>query len=142
MAIVGSRAALLPIYGAAGVHEVTISGTTTPLGIPSILEEWKRTGRVSTYKGVALVELPQIFKQTKGALETKLIPDTSVLVMGDNAGEAILYGDSEFQESYNLNIEPADYTMAVWRQFGMIVDRPERMCVIRVAESTPAYKIA
>lgn len=147
-AIVGSRRALLPVYKFAGVFEVTatspnVNGVITA---PSILEEWRRTGRVRTYKGAPLIELPQIFQRQMGAnYDTKLIDDSHVIVVGDNAGEAILYGGTESQDSTDLRTEPPEYQLALWRGFGMIVDRPEQIGVMKVATTNPTsltYQVA
>lgn len=143
-AIIGTRAALLPLYQAAGVFEVTPTGANTNgvVTVQSILEEWRRTGRVTNYKGVPLVELPQIFKRALGGYDTKLLPDDKVLVIGDNAGEAILYGGVESQDSTDWRVEPAEYQLAVWRSFGMIIDRPENVGVIKVASPSYSYHVA
>lgn len=133
-AIVGTRAALLPIYQNIGIVDHTHSdGTTkTSIGIESILSEWKRVGRVSTYKGTRIVELPQIFKNTADGYYDKLMPDNKVLIVGDDAGEFILYGDAEVQEHKDTSIEPPVYKLSTWRGYGMMVDRPENLAVIEV----------
>jgi hypothetical protein len=147
-AIVGSRRALLPVYKFAGVFEVTATSPNVNgvVSVPSILEEWRQTGRIRTYKGAPLIELPQVFQRTMGAnYDTKLIDDTHVVVVGDNAGEAILYGGVESQDSTDLRTEPPDYQLAMWRGFGMIVDRPEQIGVIKVAGTNPTaltYQVA
>lgn len=143
-AIIGTRAALLPIYQAAGVFEVTPTGANTNgvVTVQSILEEWRRTGRVTNYKGVPLIELPQVFKRSLGGYDTPLLPSDKVLVIGDNAGEAILYGGTESQDSTDLRVEPAEYQLALWRSFGMIVDRPENIGVIKVNSPSYAYHVA
>ncbi len=143
-AIIGTRAALLPLYQAAGVFEVapTSPNTNGVVTVQSILEEWRRTGRVSNYKGVPIIELPQIFKRSLGGYDTPMLPNDKVLVIGDNAGEAILYGGTESQDSTDLRVEPAEYQLALWRSFGMIVDRPENIGVIKVNAPSYSYHVA
>lgn len=138
-AIVGTRNALLPVYKFAGLYEQVkmISSPTTDsspnvIAIPSILEEWRRTGRITSFRGAPLIELPQVYKRTYDAYDQKLIDDTKILVIGDNAGEAILYGGTEFQDNTERQTEPPEYTMAMWRGFGCIIDHPERVGVIKI----------
>lgn len=140
--IVGSRAALLPIYNTLGIVDhvhSSDSSTKTTIGIESILSDWKRNGVVSTFKGVRLIELPQVFKNTADGYYDKLIPDDYVIIIGDNAGEFITYGDVMSQENTDMSIEPPVYTLALWRQYGMIVDYPERIAVIKVPSASYSW---
>lgn len=136
-AIVAPRKLLLPIYKMAGVVEWvhttgTNAGETTVIPIQSILEQWKRGGNVTVFRGIPLVELPQIFENTADNFTRKLVDDTQVLVIGDNAGEVVLYGGIESQEHIDTSIEPPDYSLAIWRSFGMIIDAPENIGIIKV----------
>lgn len=135
--IIGSRKALLPIYKFAGLVEHTISGGTAPANtdlvvIQSIFEEWRRSGRVSSFRGIPLIELPQIYERTADNYDKKLIREDMILVIGDNAGEIITYGGIESQEHIDTNVEPPEYSLALWRGWGMIVDEPKRIGVIQV----------
>jgi hypothetical protein len=132
-AVVGTRAAMLPLYDDIGVHTHTIDATTTVIGIQNILEQWIRTGRISEFKGAPLIELPQIYKRTLDGYETALLPEDKVIVIGDNAGDFVLYGGVETQEHTDTSIEPPDYSLAMWRGFGMLIDRPENIAVIKVS---------
>ncbi len=137
-AIVGSRAALLPIYKMGGVVEILPTNSQNTNGvIPlyDILSEWRRTGRLAQFRGIPLIEIPQIFRRTYNNYDTPLVDMTRVLVIGDNAGEIVLYGGTETQESTDLTTEPGDYVLAMWRQYGMIVDMVENIGVIKVADA-------
>lgn len=142
-AIVGTRRSLLPVYEMAGFTERTGTGATAATVVPvdSIVEEWRRTGRVASFRGAPLIELPQVWKKEAGNYETRLVPEDRILVIGENAGEIILYGETEFQDHTDFSTEPADYVMAMWRSFGMIVDRPENIGYIKVAEPTNHYHV-
>lgn len=136
-AIVGTRAVLLPIYKFAGIHQfLTLDNSTTSnptaFGIQSILEEWKRTGRVSSFRGIPLIELPQIYKNTTDGFMTPLLPADEIHVIGDNAGEIILYGATQSQEHVDTNTEPPEYSLAMWRGYGMVIDRPESVGIIKI----------
>jgi len=139
-AIVGTRSALLPVYQNIGIVDHLFQGGTAEntVGIQSFLDEWKRTGRISVYKGAPLVELPQIYSRSAGGYDEKLMPDNYVLIIGDNAGEFILYGDTQTQEYVDLRVEPPDYSLSMWRGYGMLVEKPENIAVIEVPAPTYA----
>lgn len=135
-AIVGSRAALLPIYKFGGITEYTPAVTTNTNGVialPEILLEWRKTGKLSQFRGIPLIEIPQIFRRTYTNFDTPLIDMSRVLVVGEDAGEVVLYGGTETQESTDLTTEPGDYVLALWRQYGMILDNIQNIGVIKVA---------
>ena len=137
-AIVGTRKALLPIYKFAGVKEFVASGGTAPsnstiLPIQEYLNQWALTGRVTSWRGIQLIELPQIYQREIGNYETKLIDEKKIEVIGEDAGEIILYGGIESQEHTDTSIEPPDYSLAIWRGYGMMVDAPKNIGIIRLA---------
>lgn len=134
-AIIGTRKALLPIYNFAGWREYqymdnTINDIAYPV-TPKLLE-YLDTNRVSTYKGITLVELPQVFKNQLPNLREALIPEDKILVVGANAGEILMYGGVEYQDYTDMQIQPADYVLHAWMSYGMIVDMPENLGVIKL----------
>lgn len=133
-AIVGSRPALLPIYKNNGVLEYAPHSPNTNgiVALPEILMEWKKTGRLASFRGIPLIELPQIYQRSSNNYDKPLIDQSRVLVVGDNAGEVVLYGGVETQESTDLTTEPGDYVLAMWRSYGLILDNLENIGVIKV----------
>lgn len=136
-AIVGTRSVLMPIYKFNGIFEhLTNSDSSTAnptwVGVQSILEEWKRTGRLTSFRGIPLIELPQIFKRTHDGFSTPLLPANEIHVIGDNAGEIITYGGTETQEHISTETEPPEYSLAMWRGFGMVIDQPENVGIIKI----------
>lgn len=135
--IVGTRKALQPIYKTAGVVEHVATGGTAPtnthiVGIQSVLEEWSRTNRLTSYRGIPLIELPQVFERSAGNWNKKLIPEDIVLVIGDKPGEIVLYGQPEYQEHVDTSVEPPMYSFAMYLGWGMIIDYPENIGVIKI----------
>jgi len=136
-AIIGTRAALLPIYKFNGIfeHKTLADGTTSnpnAFAVNSILEQWKRTGRLTDFRGIPLVELPQIFKRTADGYNTPLLPSNEIHVIGANAGEIIQYGDVTTQEYTDDKTEPPEFAMSMWRGFGMVIDQPESVGIIKI----------
>lgn len=139
-AIVGTRAALNPVYKAAGIVEIQPAINTNTNGVialTDILMEWRRTGRLQSFRGIPLIELPQVFRRTADNFDEPLIDGSRVLVIGDNAGEVVLYGDVETQEYTDFTTEPPDYVLSMWRGYGMIVDMLENIGVIQVTDGGP-----
>jgi hypothetical protein len=136
-AIIGTRAVLMPIYKFNGIFEhKTLADSTTSdpnaFAVNSILEQWKRTGRLTDFRGIPLIELPQIYKRTADGYNTPLLPADQIQVIGDNAGEIILYGGVSTQEYTDDKTEPPEFAMSMWRGFGMVVDQPENIGIIKI----------
>jgi hypothetical protein len=135
--ITGTRKALMPIYKFAGIIEHAVGGTVDPTRtgfetVDTIIEEWRRTGRITSYLGIPLVELPQVFENSADNYWKKLIAEDQIMVIGDKAGEIITYGGIETQEYTDYSTEPAEYSLAMWRGWGMIVDMPENIGIIKI----------
>lgn len=139
-AIVGTQLALQPVYKFAGVIErATANNTQYLLPIQPILEQWGLTGKVTSFRGVPIVELPQVFEYTSDNFYKSLLPNDRIYVIGENVGDIVLYGDTEFQEHLDTGVEPANYVLSAWRQFGLIITKPEGIGYIRVPEPTLHY---
>lgn len=135
-AIVGTRRALYNLYSFAGYREVAPTGANTNgiMPIDNVLLERFNTGRVSTYNGIQLVEIPQILENRLPTINRKLVRDDVVLLLGgDTVGEIVLFGNPQTQEHMDMTKQPADWVYHTWQEWGILVDRPEYMSVIEVA---------
>ena len=133
-AIIGTRKSLLPMYKFAGFHEYAYADGNGRIAYPvnEKLLEYLNTSRVSVYMGVPVIELPQVFRNQLPNLREALIPEDKIIVVGDNAGEILLYGGTEYYESTDATIQPPDYVLHAWMQYGMVVDMPENIGVIKI----------
>ena len=144
-AIVGVRTALLPLYTFSAFKEFVLTGSVTDrgFGITDAFNEFTRTNRVTSYKGIPVVELPQVYRDRimlNGAnaninlrdASQRLIDDTRVLVIGDNAGEVVLMDGFEYQDYTDFTFQPANYVLHGWQSYGMIVTDAQRLGVIKV----------
>jgi hypothetical protein len=133
-AIIGQRRALLPLYDFAGykpvVVETGVSGTALPL---AALQEYFNTNRVTSYKGIPVVELDQIYKNDLPDIRAKMIPTDKVLVVGEDAGSIALMGGFEYQDYTDMRTQPGNYVLHGWQQFGLLVDEVDRLGVLKVA---------
>lgn len=134
-AIVGTRRALLPLYSFAGYNEVTATGSNTNGIMPlnDVLMERFNTGRVSSYNNATIIEMPQILENRLPLINRKLVRDDVVLVIGENPGNIVLFGDPQEQEYNDMTKQPYDYQYHTWQEFGILIDRPEYITVIDVS---------
>lgn len=141
-AIIGSRAALLPIYKFAQYREFVLGGTGTDrvaFQTPAF-EEFLRTGKVATYLGVPVIELPQVYRNRLDANSSNLgwrgtgqrmIPTDKVIVIGDNVGQIALMGGFTYQDYTDPTTQPANYVLHGWQSYGMIIDDVQQIGVIK-----------
>lgn len=132
--IMGAYRALFPVteFGAFWDTGTTAAGTPHA-PIPSALEEIHQTGWLGRFMGVPILSLPQIWDNPDD--HNALLPEDKVLVVGDNVGEFITYGDVKTKQWTDMNPTPPEWYMELYQMFGMIVDRAEG---IHVLEVTPA----
>lgn len=141
-AIVGTRAALLPIYKFAQFREFVLNGTNVDAAAfpTSAFEEFTRTNKVATYLGVPVVELPQVYRNRLDANSTNLgfrgvaqrmIPTDKVLVIGDQVGQIALMGGFTYQDYTDPTTQPANYVLHGWQSYGMILDDVQSLGIIK-----------
>lgn len=133
-AIMGTRRALRPMYEFAGFREYAYTDGSGLIAYPVTdkLMEYLNTNRIAAYKGVPIIELPQVFRNQLPNLRERLIPDDKILVIGENAGEIITYGDVRYQDYTDNAIQPPDYVLHAYQSYGMVVDMPENIGVIKL----------
>lgn len=134
-AIIGTRRAVRDIYEFAGFREYAYAaGGVNNIAYPvnPFLLEYLNTNRVSVYKGVPIIELPQVFRNRLPNLREALIPEDKILVIGADAGEILMYGDITYQDYTDMTVQPADYVLHGWMQYGLVVDMPENIGVIKL----------
>lgn len=131
-AIVGARRALLPIYEFATsvpvIVESGVSGTALPT---DQFLEFYRNNRVTSYKGIPLVELGQVFSGNLPNIREKLIPTDKIVVVGDNAGEIALMGGFETQDYTDMRKQPPEYVIHGWQAYSVIFDAIDRVGLIK-----------
>ncbi len=141
-AIVGSRQALLPIYKFAQYREFVLGGTGTDrAAFPTAqLDEFLRTNKVSTYLGVPIIELPQVYRNRLDANATtlawrgtaqRMIPTDKVLVIGDDPGRIALMDGFEYQDYTDPTTQPANYVLHGWQAYGLVLDDIQQIGVIK-----------
>lgn len=124
-AVVGTRVALTPVtkFGA-----FWNDGGTQWQGVDSQLEEVMKTGWLGTYYGAPIIALDQVYDNPDDY--NALLPEDKVLVIGENVGEFITYGDVREKHWVDMNPTPPQWMLEIYQQFGMIIDNAQGIYVI------------
>lgn len=141
-AIIGTRAALTPLYRFSLFREFVLTGTTTDrgFGITNAFEEFTKTNKVSSYLGIPVVELPQVYKNSLDAnatsaswrgVDQRMIPTDKVLVVGGEVGKVALMDGFVYQDYTDPTTQPANYVLHGWQAYGMIIDDIQQLGIIK-----------
>lgn len=124
-AVVGTRAALTPVttFGAGW----TDSAGDLMASYPNIAEIMA-TGWLGKYYGAPLIVLNQEYDNAEDY--NTLIPEDKVLVIGQNVGEFITYGNVLTKEYTDPKPTPPQWFLEIYQQFGMIIDNAMGIYVI------------
>ena len=144
-AIIGTEAALAPL-STFGQYKL-ISGANTdsyvatngqPAGTFQNVSPFGGGPKgVESYRGVSnIVRLKQIFDATEYP-PTPLLPSDFVLVVGDNVGEFITYGDAQTKEYTDYEPTPPYWNYETWIQFGMMIWNARGITKIKVTSTAP-----
>lgn len=126
-AIVGTRNALAPIVEFAGWSTYS----STDALVQMVGEEVARTGWVGQYRGAPLVVLPQSYDYPD--TYNKMVFEDKILVIGENVGEFITFGDVNFSQYMKPEIVPPQWTLQEYIQWGMMIDNAQGIYVLEVA---------
>lgn len=132
--VVGTQRALQPItkFGAFWDSGTTAAGTPH-VAFPSALEEVRNTGWIGRYYGVDILKIDQIWDNPMDY--NTLLPEDKVLVIGNNVGEFITYGEVRKKQWQDMNPTPPQWYLEIYQQFGLIVDRAQGIYVLDVTPS-------
>lgn len=96
-----------------------------------IITEALREGWIGKYRGVNnILGLQQVWNNPLD--NDPLIAEDFVLVIGNNAGEFITYGEPKWKDYTDMQPTPPYFVMEVYQQWGLIVDRAEAIYVIKI----------
>lgn len=127
-AVVGTRAALTPIttFGAGWTDGASISQA-----VPENISEIMRTGWLGQYYGARILTLEQQYDNPEDY--NALIPEDKIIVIGENIGDFITYGDVKTKQWSDMRPTPPQWYLELYQQFGMIVDNANGIYVLKVA---------
>lgn len=124
-AVVGVRSAMTPIskFGA-----FWNDGGTQWAEVPSQIEEVMQQGILGRYYGAPLITLNQVWDNP--ADYNALLPTDKILVIGENVGEFITFGDVKEKQWVDMNPTPPNWFLEIYQQHGMIIDNAQGIYVI------------
>lgn len=129
--VVGRRPTLAPITKFAGyrvgVGATEAAGSTVP--VSSALEEIRRTGWFGIYYGANFISLEQVYDNPYD--RNGLLQDDLIVVIGDDCGEFITYGDTREDQWTDMGTAPPTWHIRIYQQFGLLFDRMENVGIIR-----------
>jgi hypothetical protein len=114
-AIVGVRRALTPITGFGSFWNDGV----TYAGIDSQLEKVVQDGFLGKYYGVPVIALNQVWDNPEDY--NTLLPEDKILVLGEDIGEFIIYGDEKYKQYVDPRPTPSNWIMELWQQFGLMI---------------------
>lgn len=127
-AVVGTRAALTPITEFGTAWSTDMATFTALMRVDSQLEEVMRTGWLGTYYGAPIVAINQ---QHDNVIDyNTLIPTDKVLVIGENVGDFITYGQPRYKQWTDMNPTPPQWFLEFYQRFGLIIDNALGIYVI------------
>lgn len=126
-AVVGTRAALTPVTKFGAFWD---DGGSNVADVPDNIREIMATGFLGKYYGARLIALDQIYDNP--ADYNPLLPNNLVLVIGENVGEFITYGEVRTKEWQDMRPTPPQWNLELYQQFGMIIDRADGIYVIEI----------
>lgn len=131
-AIVGTRRALFPVYEFSTSVPVTVVAGQSGTAIPTDrFAEFYNNNRITSYKGIPLIELGQVYTNALPNVREKLIRSDVTLVVGEDAGQIALMGGFEYQDYTDMRKQPAEYVIHGWQAYSLIVDQIDRIGVIK-----------
>jgi hypothetical protein len=132
-AVVGTRAALTPItkFGAFWNDGNTVGTDAQWAGVNSQLEEVVQRGFLGKYYGAPLIALEQSYDNPED-YNKLILPNNRVLVIGNNVGEFITYGDVKVKQWTDMQPTPPQWFIELYQQFGLIVDRAQGIYVLQI----------
>jgi hypothetical protein len=130
-AVVGTRKALTPIttFGA-GWDTTTAAGTTQQANYPALNEIWQ-TGWLGRYYGAPIVALDQIYDNPIDY--RAMLPEDKILVIGENVGEFLMYGDVKSQNYDRMDVIPPQYMLNIFQSFGLVVTNAQGIHILKVS---------
>jgi len=116
-AIVGSRVAVTPItkFGAFWSDGSNVGYD------PKDIQTIRQSGWLGKYYGVPIKVVEQTWDNPEDYNE--LVPTDKILVIGENVGEFITYGDVKTKQWSDMNPTPPQWMLEIYQQFGMIIDQ-------------------
>ena len=123
-AVIGTRAAMTPItkFGA-----FWSDGVNVAVSDPNVNEIMQR-GILGRYYGAPLIALDQVFDNPEDY--TPLLPSDKILVIGENVGDFITYGEARTNQYSDPRVIPPQWFLELYQQMGLMIWNASGLYVI------------
>ena len=123
-AVVGTRKAMTPISKFGGFWtDGTNVGYTE-----NALEEIRQKGYLGRYYGAPLIMLDQVYDNLEDY--TSMLPEDKILVIGENVGEFVTYGDVKTKQFSDMRPTPPQWFLELYVNFGLLIWNAQGIYVI------------
>lgn len=123
-AIVGARSVVTPITKFAAFWT---DGTNVGFS-PEALNEIRANGWLGKYYGVPILAVDRVYDNPEDY--NQLIPEDKILIVGEDVGEFIVFGEVKNQQWEDPNPVPPQWMLQLYQQFGMIIDNAQGIYVL------------
>ena len=127
--VIGSREAMTPTTLFAAFW-ADIAGTPAFHTADELIMRIFNDGWLGRYYGVPFVQIPQVWDNLEDY--NTLVPTDKVLIIGEDAGEFISYGDVRTKQWTDMAPTPPQWYLELYQQFGMIIDNAQGIYVIEI----------
>lgn len=125
-AVVGTRAIMTPITKFGAFWSDT-SGTKTAVYEPAV-QEIMQTGMLGKYYGAPLTVLDQIYDNPEDY--NALLPDDKILVIGENVGDFITFGDVIASAWDDPRVVPPQFFIQLYQRYSLLIWNAKGIYVI------------
>ncbi|MGQ9642351.1 MAG: HK97-fold major capsid protein [Ignavibacterium sp.] len=125
-AVIGTRAAMSPVTKFAAFWK---NGSDVGYS-PNLIERIMREGQLGSYYGAPLFVIDQVRNNLED--NRALIPEDKIVVVGENVGEFVLYGDVKTKQYTDQRPTPPQWYLELYQQFGMLVWNAQGIYVIEL----------
>lgn len=127
-AVVGVRSAMSPIskFQAFWARDTNTVGYS-----PNLIERIMQEGLLGQYYGAPLVVIDQVYDNLEDY--NPQIPANKIVVIGQNVGEFILYGDVKTKQYTDPRPTPPQWFLELYQQFGMLIWNAQGIYVIHIS---------
>jgi hypothetical protein len=127
--VIGSREAMTPttLYST-----FFPSNESTPVAhtADELIMRVFENGWLGKYYGVPHVSIPQVWDNIEDF--NTLVPTNLVLIIGEDVGEFITYGDVKSKQWTDMNPTPPQWMLEIYQQFGLIIDNARGIYVLEI----------
>lgn len=127
--VIGSKEAMTPTTLYSSFWQSN-EGTKVAHTADELIMRVFESGWLGKYYGVPHVAIPQVWDNIEDF--NTMVPTNIVLVIGEDAGEFITYGDVKTKQWSDMAPTPPQWMLEIYQQFGLIIDNARGIFIIEI----------